>query len=166
MGLLSGLTLQMDLIVLRNSIFCHFFGPTVPSLGPDCSERGPYQPLSGCGIEELSSASNQTMRRNERERVELRRRERRGRERNREGGVGIILQTLPLAHKPHTHTHTSACTCSRTHKRKLHALHMDTQEYTHCIKFAREHIDAAPTGQLLYTPISSVIFWCSEPMAK
>lgn len=68
MGLSSGLTLQMDLIVLRNSIFWQLACTPCPSLGPDCSEQGPYQQHSGCGIEELSSASNQTMRKSEQER--------------------------------------------------------------------------------------------------
>lgn len=39
MGLSSGLTLQMDLIVLRNSIFCHSECTLCLSLGSDCSER-------------------------------------------------------------------------------------------------------------------------------
>lgn len=58
MGFSSGLTLQMDLIVLRNSIFCHSACAPCPSPEPGCSRRGPYQRHSGCGMEQLSSASD------------------------------------------------------------------------------------------------------------
>lgn len=119
MGLSSGLTLQMDLIVLRNSIFCHSAGTQCPSLGPDCSKRGPYQRHSGCGIEELSSASNQTMRKNDREEWEKRRRGKKKREKKMwERGGGVILQMLLLSHLDTNHTHTLTyrmCTCSSTH---------------------------------------------------
>lgn len=89
MGLSSGLTLQMDLIVLRNSIFCHSAGTLCPSLGPDCSEPGPYQHYSGCGIEELSSASYQTMRKKHRERTGEEEARERARDGQGWGGGGI-----------------------------------------------------------------------------
>lgn len=56
MGFSAGLTLQMDLIVLRNSIFCHSACMPCPSPGPSCSQRSPYQQQSGCETEQLSSA--------------------------------------------------------------------------------------------------------------
>ncbi|CAK6949864.1 Hypothetical predicted protein [Scomber scombrus] len=116
----------MDLIVLRNSIFCHSAGALCPSQGPDCSKRGPYQQHSGCGIEELSSASNQTMRKNDREKTGVREMET-GKEEEREKDPGEEWRewghqdnppdasTLPHRHKPHTLTH-HMCTCSSTHK--------------------------------------------------
>lgn len=56
MGFSVGLTLQMDLIVLRNSIFCHSACMPCPSPAPGCSQRSPYQQHSGCETEQLSSA--------------------------------------------------------------------------------------------------------------
>lgn len=102
MGLSSGLTLQMDLIVSRNLIFCHSAGTLCPLWGPTAASGGPYQQHSGCGIEELSSASNQTMRGNERGRTELRsgrvwRLEERGLLEN-----SPYASTPPLRSKPHT----------------------------------------------------------------
>lgn len=58
MGFSAGLTLQMDLIVLRNSISCHSACVPCPSPGPGCSQCSPYQQHSGCETEQLSSASD------------------------------------------------------------------------------------------------------------
>lgn len=74
MGFSSGLTLQMDLIVLRNSIFCHSAcmlcvpapAPPQPFPRPSCRQRGPLSPeLRVCGNEESGSARDQTAGRGE-----------------------------------------------------------------------------------------------------
>lgn len=140
MGLSSGLTLQMDLIVLRNSIFCHSACTLCPSLGPpDCSERGPYQQHSGCGIEELSSASNQTTRKSDSERTGGR-----GRGRKRKGIKSLDASTLPLRHKPHTHI-TLAPVCNTCIHYNNTWTHMSA--HTRCVKFASQPIDGAPSGE-------------------
>lgn len=72
----SGLTLQMDLIVMRNSIFCHSAcmlcvpAPRPPPLPrPSCRQRGPLSPaLRVCRIEESGSARDQMVGRGERRR--------------------------------------------------------------------------------------------------
>ncbi len=100
---------------LKEFDFLPFCVHAVSLSGARLQQRGPYQQHSGCGIEELSSASNQTMRKSDRERAGARRRRERWREEGR--GSGENLQMLPLSHLDMSHTRTLArhvCTCTRT----------------------------------------------------
>lgn len=154
MGFSSGLTLQMDLIVLRNSIFCHSACTLCPSLGPDCSQRGPYQQHSGCGIEQLSSASDQTTRKSDTERTGVRRRRRREWQRGRRVQDKILrcFHGIVVMHPPtQTHTRTSCVHLfmhAEVHKICLtHAYTIITHECAHCVKCASKPIDGAPSGE-------------------
>ena len=177
MGLSSGLTPQMDLIVLRNSIFCHSVGTLRPSPGPPrCSRRGAL----------INSTQGVELRNWVLPRIKP---WESGVERERRGGrlgevvaaVGggcfrIILQMLPLSHLDTSHTrslpHHVMCTCSSAHTaayciHNTHNIitheHTHTHTHTHTLKHTVRNLPvntliALPLGKLLYALISSVIF--------
>lgn len=161
----------MDLIVSRNSIFCH-------SPGPGCSHWGPYQQRSGCGIEHLSSASDQTTRKSDSELTGVRRRWAEG-----QGGRRVrdkiwrCLRCIIVMRPPtqrHTRTLAQSCrpkACSCSQKGTRYAYHMRTvkitHESTHCVEGVTKPIDGTPSGEgFIYALISSVISLCSGPVPK